>query len=61
MCTMNNGLSLIKEIRVLSEGESVYNNNTSANEGANLLTLLITQDLMQIQLEVINSGMLIQL
>ena len=40
MCTMNNGLSLIKEIRVLSEGESVYNNNISANEGANLLTLL---------------------
>ena len=41
MCTMNNGLSLIKEIRVLSEGESVYNNNNiSANEGANLLTLL---------------------
>ena len=39
-CTMNNGLSLIKEIRVLSEGESVYNNNISANEGANLLTLL---------------------
>ena len=38
--TMNNGLSLIKEIRVLSEGESVYNNNISANEGANLLTLL---------------------
>ena len=40
LCTMNNGLSLIKEIRVLSEGESVYNNNISANEGANLLTLL---------------------
>ena len=40
MCSMNNGLSLIKEIRVLSEGESVYNNNISANEGANLLTLL---------------------
>ena len=40
MCTMNNGLSLIKEIRVLSEGESVYNNNISANEGANLMTLL---------------------
>ena len=39
-CTMNNGLSLIKEIRVLSEGESVYNNNISANEGANLMTLL---------------------
>ena len=39
-CTMNNGLSLIKEIRVLSEGESVYNNNISANESANLLTLL---------------------
>ena len=39
-CTMNNGLSLIKEIRVISEGESVYNNNISANEGANLLTLL---------------------
>ena len=39
-CTMNNGLSLIKEIRVLSEGESVYNNNISANECANLLTLL---------------------
>ena len=39
-CTMNNGLSLIKEIRVLSEGESVYSNNISANEGANLLTLL---------------------
>ena len=40
LCTMNNGLSLIKEIRVLSEGESVYNNNISANEGATLLTLL---------------------
>ena len=40
MCSMNNGLSLIKEIRVLSEGESVYNNNISANEGANLMTLL---------------------
>ena len=40
LCTMNNGLSLIKEIRVLSEGESVYNNNISANGGANLLTLL---------------------
>ena len=40
LCTMNNGLALIKEIRVLSEGESVYNNNISANEGANLLTLL---------------------
>ena len=40
LCTMNNGLSLIKEIRVLSEGESVYNNNISANECANLLTLL---------------------
>ena len=40
LCTMNNGLSIIKEIRVLSEGESVYNNNISANEGANLLTLL---------------------
>ena len=40
MCSMNNGLSLIKEIRVISEGESVYNNNISANEGANLLTLL---------------------
>ena len=39
-CTMNNGLALIKEIRVLTEGESVYNNNISANEGANLLTLL---------------------
>ena len=39
-CSMNKGLSLIKEIRVLSEGESVYNNNISANEGANLLTLL---------------------
>ena len=39
-CTMNNGLSLIKEIGVLSEGESVYNNNISANESANLLTLL---------------------
>ena len=37
---MNNGLSLIKEIGVLTEGESVYNNNISANEGANLLTLL---------------------
>ena len=40
MCSMNNGLSLMKEIRVLSEGESVYNNNISANEGANLMTLL---------------------
>ena len=40
MCSMNNGLSLIKEIRVLSEGESVYNNNISANKGANLMTLL---------------------
>ena len=40
LCTMNNGLSLIKEIRVLSEGESVYNNNISANECANLMTLL---------------------
>ena len=39
-CTRNNGLSLIKKIRVFSEGESVYNNNISANEGANLLTLL---------------------
>ena len=39
-CTMSNGLSLIKEMRVLSEGESVYNNNISANEGANLMTLL---------------------
>ena len=40
MCTMNNGLSLIKEIRVLSEGESVYDNNISANEGANLMTVM---------------------